>query len=155
MSGRIITVPRREQRGFSLIEVMIALLVFMFGVMGLMAVQGNAVRFSSDAQQRADATFLADQLLGRMLISDPATIAAFDHHGTGTAKCAPVGGASANAVVLEWLDEVANLLPKAAENLQQVAVNPATGEVRIRLCWQQGDDPARELVIINQVQWQP
>src|SRR3989304_939163 len=101
MSGLIIGAQRPDQRGFSLIEVLIALLVFMFGVMGLLAVQGNAVRFSSDAQQRADATFLADQLLARMLISDPATIASFDHHGPGTAKCAPVGAAPANPVVLE------------------------------------------------------
>jgi type IV pilus assembly protein PilV len=148
--------PRlRRQRGFTLIEVLVSLLVFAFGVLALVGLQGVAIRFSTDAQNRADATFLADQLLGRMLISDPATIATFAHHATGNAKCAPTGAASGNAVVTEWLDEVANLLPGATAAEQQIAVNAGTGQVTVRLCWQSGNDTAHELVVSNQVQWQP
>ncbi len=152
--NRMVPRPRRP-RGFTLIEVLVSLLVFAFGVIGLLGLQGTAIRFSTDAQQRADATFLADQLLGRMLISDPATIATFAHHDTGNAKCAPTGAASTNAVLIEWLGEVSTLLPKATETLQQVAVNAGTGQVTVKLCWQNGDGTAHELAVSNQVQWQP
>ena len=152
--------PRRAQRGFTLIEVLVSLLVFAFGVLGLLGLQSTAIRFSSDAQQRADATFLADQLLGRMLIADPATIATFAHHATGTTKCAPTGAASTNPIVTEWLAEVSGLLPKADEialgqSLHQIVVNAANGQVTVKLCWQNGSDPARELAVTNQIQWQP
>ena len=62
---------------------------------------------------------------------------------------------STNAVLIEWLGEVSTLLPKATETLQQVAVNAGTGQVTVKLCWQNGDGTAHELAVSNQVQWQP
>lgn len=141
--------------GFTMIEVLVSLLVFSLGVLALVQIQGTAVRMSSDARDRAIATFLADQLLARMLISDPATSTSFAHKSSGTTACAPSGSESTNAVVTEWLAEVAQQLPGASSALQQVVVNAATGEVTVRLCWQNGDDPARNLAVTNQVQWQP
>ncbi|MDO9071738.1 MAG: type IV pilus modification protein PilV [Rubrivivax sp.] len=141
--------------GFTMIEVLVALLVFSLGVLALVQIQGTAVRMSGDARDRAIATFLADQLLARMLISDPATAASFAHNPGGSTACAPTGAASTNAVVTEWLAEVTDHLPGAAGALQQIVVNAATGEVTVRLCWQNGSDPARNLAVTNQVQWQP
>jgi type IV pilus assembly protein PilV len=155
MSSYRMASKRRRHRGFTLIEVLVSLLVFAFGVLGLVGLQGGAVRFSSDAQHRADATFLADQLLGRMLIADPATVATFAHYDGGTTKCAPTGAASTNPVVAEWLGEVVGALPKASANLQQIVVDAGTGQVTVRLCWQNGDDTAHQLVVSNQIQWQP
>jgi type IV pilus assembly protein PilV len=90
-----------------------------------------------------------------MLISDPATAATFAHQPSGSTACAPSGSASTNAAVTEWLAEVAQQLPGATSALQQVVVNATTGEVTVRLCWQNGNDPARSLAVTNQVQWQP
>ncbi len=141
--------------GFTMIEVLVSLLVFSLGVLALVQIQGTAVRLSSDARDRAVATFLADQLLARMLISDPATAGSFAHMPDGSTACAPTGSASTNAVVTAWLAEVADQLPGATSALQQVVVNATTGEVTVRLCWQNGSDPARSLAVTNQVQWQP
>lgn len=148
---------RRAPRaaGFTMIEVLVSLLVFSLGVLALVQIQGTAVRLSTDARDRAVATFLADQLLARMLISDPASAASFAHMPGGSTACAPTGTASTNAVVTDWLAEVAQQLPGASSALQQVVVNAATGEVTVRLCWQNGSDPARSLAVTNQVQWQP
>ncbi|MDH3460643.1 MAG: type IV pilus modification protein PilV [Burkholderiaceae bacterium] len=155
MSRHRMASPRLRQSGFTLIELLVALLVFALGVVGLLGLQGSAIRFSTDAQLRAEATFLADQLLGQLLISDPATFATVAHHATGNAKCAPTGAASTNAVVTAWLSELSNRLPKASENLQQIVVNAATGQVTVKLCWQNGNGTAHELQVSNQVQWQP
>lgn len=145
----------RRMAGFTMIEVLVSLLVFSLGVLALVQIQGTAVRLSSDARDRAIATFLADQLLARMLISDPTTASTFAHKAGGSAACAPTGSSSTNAVVTQWLTEVAQQLPGAVESLQQVVVNATTGEVTVRLCWQNGSDPARNLSVTNQVQWQP
>jgi len=137
-----------------MIEVLVALLVFSLGVLGLVAIQATATRMASDARDRAVATFMADQILARMLISDSASALSFAHLPTGTTPCNPGGAASTNAIVTGWLGEVGKQLPNAATTSQQIVV-AAGGEVTVRLCWQNGNDPARSLTVHNKVQWQP
>ncbi len=137
-----------------MIEVLVSLLVFSLGVLALVSIQATATRLATDARDRALATFLADQLLARMLIADPATAASFAHKATGTAACSPSGDASTNAVVTGWLAEVATQLPNAAAGSQQVVVDTGTSQVTVRLCWQNGNEPPRSLAVTNQVQWQ-
>jgi type IV pilus assembly protein PilV len=151
-------VRARRQVGFTMIEVLVSLLVFSVGVLALVGLQGQAVRFASDAQDRATATFLADQLFARMLISDKTTLASFAHNPVGTTKCAPTAAASTNALVTEWLAEVSQSLPNAASTSQQIIVDTATNQVTVKLCWQNGEsslvsDQNHQLVVSNQVQW--
>lgn len=145
---------RRRSAGFTMIEVLVALLVFSLGVLGLVAIQATATRMAGDARDRALATFLADQILARMLISEPATAGSFAHNPSGTTPCNPSGGASANTTVTGWLLEVERQLPNATAATQQIVVNATTGEVTVRLCWQNGNDAPRSLTVSNQVQWQ-
>lgn len=145
---------RSRSAGFTMIEVLVALLVFSLGILGLVAIQATATRMATDASNRATATFLADQLLARMLISDRTTAGTFAHKATGTTACNPSGAASTNAVVTGWLVEVDKQLPNAPTEQQQVVVNAATGEVTIRLCWQNGNETPHSLTVSNQVQWQ-
>lgn len=145
----------RSVRGFTLLEVLVSLLVFSLGVLALVSLQATAARMASDARDRSIATFLADQLLARMLISDPATAATFAHRPGGTTVCSPSGTPSSNAVVTGWLAEVAAQLPNAPESQQQVVVDAANGLVTVRLCWANGNETPRSLAVTNQVQWQP
>ena len=147
--------PRVSQSAFTLIEVMISILVFSFGILGAVALQASAIKMSTDAQQRAEATFLADQLLARMLIADPATAATFAHHPTGTTTCAPTGAASTNVIFTEWLTEVTSTFQRAATTEQQIigSGTPST-EVTVRLCWKNGEnDTPHTLEVSNRVQW--
>ncbi len=145
--------------GFTMIEVLVALLVFSLGVLALVSIQATATRMAGDARDRAVATFLADQLLARMLISDPTTATSFQHKPSGTTACNPSGAASTNAVVTGWLAEVAQQLPNATSGQQQIVVVPPappdiTARVVVTLCWQNGNDTPRSLSVSNQVQWQ-
>jgi type IV pilus assembly protein PilV len=143
---------RTRSRGFTLVEVLVAILVFSLGVLGLVRLQAAAVKMSTDARQRAEATFLADQLLARMLISDPATAASFAHRAAGGAACAPTGANSSNALVIDWLAQVSATFPRAVPEAQQVIVNGT--DVTVRVCWRNGenDDP-HSLEVNNRVQW--
>ena len=155
MSSQRSSRPSR-QSGFTLIEVLVSVLIFSFGILGVVGLQANAIKMSTDAQQRAEATFLADQLFARMLIADPATAATFAHNPTGTTLCAPNVAASTNATVIEWLAEVTATFPRASATEQQIIVSASPADqVTVRLCWKnaENDDP-HTLEVSNRVQWQ-
>ena len=86
---------RHRPRGFMLIEVLVAVLVFSLGVLTIVGLQAAAVQHSTHAQQRADAMLLVDDLIGRMWLTDRnfATLnAGFSTGGPGyTAWLANVG----------------------------------------------------------------
>ena len=60
---------RRSQSGVLLLEVLIALLIFALGVLGLVGLQANAIKQSSQAKYRSDATLLANDLIGQMWLA--------------------------------------------------------------------------------------
>lgn len=57
------------RRGFTLIETLVALLVLSFGVMGLVALQGRALQYAVDAEDRNRAALLADELVSTMWLA--------------------------------------------------------------------------------------
>jgi len=65
--------PMRLQQGATLIEALVAVLIFSIGILAVIAMQAFAVSTVTDAKYRADASFLANQALGR-LWGDPANL---------------------------------------------------------------------------------
>lgn len=67
-----ITRSRRAQiqRGFSLLEGLIALLVFSIGALGMMEMQARAVQLSMEAQDRAIAAFYVNRLIAEVSLQD-------------------------------------------------------------------------------------
>lgn len=63
----------RLQQGATLIEALVAVLIFSIGILAVIAMQAFAVSTVTDAKYRADASFLANQALGR-LWGDPANL---------------------------------------------------------------------------------
>lgn len=57
---------RRSLRGFGLIEVLMALLLFSIGVLGMVAMQARASQFSTQAEDRGRAALLANDLIATM-----------------------------------------------------------------------------------------
>ena len=138
--------PRRSsksaQRGALLIEALIAILLFSMGILGLMGLQAAALKNTADAKYRADAAFLAGQVLGQMWAGNPATLASYAHNPTtGAGNCNFSGGASANANVVAWLGTsttpgtVAGTLPGATAAMQQITIG-ANNVVTVTVCWQ-------------------
>lgn len=79
---------RKRQRGLGLIEVLIAVLVFALGILGMASMQVKAKRTSYDALQRSLATSLARDIVERMRSNPSATslavFGAVDDIGGGT-----------------------------------------------------------------------
>ena len=59
-------VQRISQRGVSLLEILIAVLVLAIGVLGAASLQLNAVRYSASAAHTTHASFIAYDMLDRM-----------------------------------------------------------------------------------------
>src|ERR1700730_3520757 len=60
-----------RQRGSYLLDGLIALLIFAFGVLGLIGMIGGSIRASNDARYRAEAINLANAMVGDMWTTLP------------------------------------------------------------------------------------
>lgn len=133
----------KKESGVALLEALIAVLIFSLGILALMGLQAISIKQTADAKYRADAAFLANQIIGEMWADDPANLDDYAHRPTGT-PCTPGGAASANAKVTAWLGNattagsVAGSLPGAVETQQQIVVTTSgtTKLVTVTICWQ-------------------
>lgn len=108
------------QKGFALLEALVAILVFSLGILGTLGLQVSMNNEQTSAKLRSDASFLASGLIGSMWL-DVANLNSY-----ATANC---GG---YARCLEWRNKVAANLPQAVPT---VMVDVATGDVLITLSW--------------------
>ena len=111
---------RQSLRGIALIEVLVALLIFMMGVLGLVGLQGSMTRAQTESKFRADAAYLASEAIGRMW-SDLTNLNSYDGSG-----CASV------ARCKEWQDKVGTALPQGTG---AVALDATTGDTTITVSW--------------------
>ena len=65
-----------KQRGVMLLEALIAILIFMIGILAIIGLQAAAIKNAGDAKYRSEASLLANQLIGQMLVSNRSSLAA-------------------------------------------------------------------------------
>lgn len=129
-----------KQSGSVLIEAMVSVVIFSFGLLALISMQSAAVRSTTDAKYRSDASFLANQIIGQMWgAAGGASLNDFSNGVATTAAnaatCPSGGGTATAAAATTWLAAVGGILPGADSNRQQITVNAATGQVTVRVCW--------------------
>lgn len=112
---------RAAMRGMTLIEVLVSMTIFAFGILGMLGLQARAISEVSDAKYRTDATLLADALINDIW-ADRANIAGYAYGGTGTAP----------TKVQSWLTEVQAVLPNGNAS---IAVNGGN-QVTVTVNWQ-------------------
>lgn len=76
---------RSAQQGVAIIEALIAILIFSVGVLGIVGMQANMVKNTSESQYRAEAAFIAQQRIGLMW-ADPDNLGSFLQAGTAIAE---------------------------------------------------------------------
>lgn len=60
---------RHSQQGVVIIEAMIAILIFSIGVLGIVGMQANMVKNTSESKFRADASYIAQQQIGVLWVA--------------------------------------------------------------------------------------
>ncbi len=114
---------RPRTGGFLLIEVLIALLIFMFGILGLIGLQASLTRATTDSKVRADAAYLASEMVGR-LWSDTTNVANYDGSGcASTTLCA------------EWQSKVASALPSGSGSVAVSVDASGNAAVTVTITW--------------------
>lgn len=120
MSSRNHSMPGRA-RGFTLIEVLTAIVVLSVGLLGLGLLLGTSVRSNHNGMLHTQATFAAETILDRMRANIPA-VWGNAYNGTWDAATAPPGVACTAAApcnpaqvaardVFAWGQLVSQLLP--------------------------------------------
>ena len=127
-----------SQRGATLIEVLIALLITAIGVMGAAAVQLNSVKFNQAAKFRSNAVFLANDISDRMRANR--VMALKGDYDIAVDDDPPAGSGAVAVDLREWLGEVALRLPSG-----DGAVIRDDTRFLIRIQWSEGRlDKTRE-----------
>lgn len=114
--------PRRLQRGAALIEVLVGILIFMVGVLGLVGLQASMTRAQGSAKMRGEAMLMANEVVGTIW-ADRANILQYNN-GDG-------GGCSANDRCNDWLKKVAASLPSGTAAISTTA----DGTVTLSVTW--------------------
>lgn len=122
MSPISIAVSKNAEKGVVLVEALIAILLFSLGILALVGLQATMSKNVTHAKLRAEASFLANQLIGQMWV-DQANLASYA--ATGGA-CATTG----YAYCTNWQAQVRQVLPEGRAN---VTVNGTV--VNIVLNW--------------------
>jgi type IV pilus assembly protein PilV len=60
---------RRNQQGSVLIEAMIAVLIFSFGILAIAGLQGAMMKNTADATFRSEAAYVVQQRMGELLVA--------------------------------------------------------------------------------------
>lgn len=149
----------------ALVEALVSVLIFAVGVLGVIGLQTLALKSSTDGKYRADAAYMANQLIGQMWADSRSNLPSYAHYCSNTsAGCAPPtlplcstsGSASTNPAVAAWLTQLANEFPAGAtaSNLVQISVVPVTPvygislqtlptyQVAVSICWHAPRDPS-------------
>jgi len=115
--------PAAPQRGFSMIEILMSLVITAFGLLGLAAFATKSTAMGVEATQRARASALLNDMASRVA-NNKANAALYASAAVqGAAVQACVGGATAAQVVARDLCEWGNLL--AGANDAGTAANAA------------------------------
>lgn len=65
-----------SQNGSMLLEALIAILIFSMGILAIVGLQGASVRATTDAKNRVEASFQANQVIGKMWV-DQANLSSY------------------------------------------------------------------------------
>ena len=151
------------QRGFSLVEVLVALLVLSIGLLGLAALQTTSLKYNTDSYTRTQATIIAYDILDRMRLN-PTGVSAGDYDAATSADAASkvsayngckssASGCKCDASTADcntnklatfdlgkWYERLAATLPEASSNLATISRTSAN-KVTITIRWKERDLP--------------
>ncbi len=65
---------RGAQRGVALMEVLVSILIFAFGLIGLLGLEATAINFSVDSEDRSRAALFASEIASTMWTNNSVTI---------------------------------------------------------------------------------
>jgi type IV pilus assembly protein PilV len=119
------------QRGFTMVEVLVAVLVLAIGLIGLASLQGVSLQFNNSAYLRSQATNLAYDMADRVRANRRAALTT-GAYNLAVGDATPAPGSLAETDLNEWRTALQNNLP-AGNGGVQVTLPGET--LTIVVCW--------------------
>lgn len=109
--------PSSGEAGFSMIEVLVTLVIFVVAMLGLAGLQSTSISTNHSAYLRSQATWLTYDMVDRMRVNLDAVSAGDYYGGSGTqhTSCVSTSGCSTTNMaehdLFSWVDLVQSTLP--------------------------------------------
>lgn len=132
--------PRRASHGFVLLEVLVALLIFAFGVLGIVGLQATMTKAQTSSKLRGEAASLAQELIGTMWADIPNL-----NQYTKPAGSGPCSGYDRCQAILS---KVSTQLPQGAMVIEQAA----PGVFNITVTWTPPGESSHQYVTSTVIQ---
>lgn len=126
MSTRPLPQFESTQHGIVLIEAMVAILIFSIGILGIVGMQANMVKNTSDAKYRAEASHIAQKRIGEIW-ADPLNPGAYLETNADISALLPGGTRTTTAVGTEFTVTVSWQQPGEARHRFTTIANIAGG----------------------------
>ena len=121
-----------RQSGFTLLEVLVAILVLSIGLLGLAGLMASSIRNNHSAYQRTQATWLAYDMIDRMRVNRANAISSTNNYNIAIGAATSGSANLAGADVTSWKTTLANALPAGDGS---VAVDSTSRAVTIIIQW--------------------
>ncbi|BAV33247.1 type IV pilus modification protein PilV [Sulfuricaulis limicola] len=138
-----------QNQGFSLVEVLVALLILSIGLLGLAALQTTSLQYNTGSYHRTQATYLAYDIIDRMR-ANSAAVADSDGNGydqpasanvTAGTNCDTTDCTSAQLALYDvkrWYDRIVATLPDAVARPPTIQIS-TTKKVTVTIRWMESD----------------
>jgi type IV pilus assembly protein PilV len=155
---------RRNTQGFTLIEVLVALVVVAIGLIGMAGINAAAVKYTKGAEGRSHASELAYDIVDRIRASrDSLTRGGYASANAPAPTICQRARAAVSAIrdtedIAAWRNQVACLLPRGEGQISIGGVDATTGlyPVTVTIQWDEsridrGSQPAYSFVVRTQI----
>lgn len=135
---------RKKQSGASLIEAMVAGLVFTFGVLGILGLESKLLLQNVRAQQRIQASMLAAKLISTAA-ADQGNAACYVVPVANQVGC---GSATALAFTNAWVTEVGTTFPATGAADPTATLN-ADNTLSVTISWKLRQDASSHSILVS------
>lgn len=133
----------KRERGFSLLEVMVTLVIVSLGLLGISALIANSLKYNQSAYARTQATWFANQIIDEMRANrTTAEGASSSPYAVAVGSTAAPSGAPAE--LQAWFSQIRAALPSATGG---VVYDPTTKLFTVTVGWDDSSRISSEAVV--------
>ena len=134
------------QRGATLLEALIGILIFSVGILALVGMQALAIRHMADARYRSEASFLANEVISSMWVNKGSNLSTtYGFSGSGTPP----------AAIDKWVTSIQSTLPGVSAGTNLPIIDVAAGNrVTVTVRWQlPGASELHQHITVAYINW--